>query len=74
MRIRRPIAIGHAFGHPAPAVRATLLAALCAALLLAGGALPESEHTTAPLKYGIWKKSIKRLKLADPESTETMFA
>jgi hypothetical protein len=53
----------------------TIMAALCAVFL---GYDSDVRHgTTAasePAHFAIWKKRIKRLKLADPESTETMLA
>lgn len=48
---------------------------ICAGFMVAADG-PSASDSPAydPIEYSIWKKRIRRLKPADPESTEVMFA
>jgi len=69
MRNRRPAPIGRSVELLCVAV----IAAICATAPFTGS-FADNGATAQPVQFGIWKKRIKRLKLADPESTETMLA
>ena len=68
MRNRRTSVIVRAGRVPA------MIALLTASLAVTGGETPVSEPACEPIEISGWKKKIKRLKLADPESTEMMLA
>ena len=52
-----------------------IVTGICAGFMAAADG-PSASDSPAyePVEYSIWKKRIKRLKPADPESTEVMFA
>ena len=74
MRFRRMIGSGPLGRY----TRAGLIAATCCiALAYVAENRPDTmrgAEALEPVQYSIWKKRIKRLKLADPESTEEMLA
>ena len=55
--------------------RLVILAGLGASILTVGaGGFTANEPALEPVQDSMWKKRIRRLKLADPESTEEMLA
>jgi hypothetical protein len=71
MRFRRP----PVFGTRDRNFRAGVTAALCITILAAGAVTtPDTVPFLEPVQHSIWESRIKRLKLADPESTEVMLA
>ena len=52
-----------------------IVSGICAGFIVAADGQTDSNSSAHdPIEYSIWKKRIKRLKPADPESTEVMFA
>jgi len=71
MRIRRLPVVGRIGQN----LKLIILAGLGVSMLAIGaGGFTASEPAFDPIQDSMWKKRIRRLKLADPESTEEMLA
>jgi hypothetical protein len=71
MQIRKLPVIGPTVQH----LRLVVLAGLGASILAVGaGYFTANEPALDPVQDSMWKKRIRRLKLADPESSEEMLA